>query len=91
MGGDCAASSARTPGKPRVDDRAVISGILHVLKTGCRRRDFPAAYGPPTAIYDRYNRSALRGIWQRLFERIAGAGPVSEELSIDSTHVKAYR
>src|SRR5271154_22572 len=24
------------PGKPRVDDRTVISGILHVLKTGCR-------------------------------------------------------
>ena len=23
-----------TPGKPRVDDRTVISGILHVLKTG---------------------------------------------------------
>ncbi len=22
------------PGKPRVDDRRVISGILHVLKTG---------------------------------------------------------
>jgi len=26
------------PGKPRVDDRTVISGILHVLKTGCRWR-----------------------------------------------------
>ena len=24
------------PGRPRVDDRRVISGILHVLKTGCR-------------------------------------------------------
>ena len=24
------------PGKPRVDDRRVVSGILHVLKTGCR-------------------------------------------------------
>ena len=36
------------PGKPRVDDRRVISGILHVLKTGCRWRDVPAAYGPAT-------------------------------------------
>lgn len=24
------------PGKPRVDDRRVISGILHILKTGGR-------------------------------------------------------
>ncbi len=29
------------PGKPRVDDRRVISGILHVLKVGCRWRDVP--------------------------------------------------
>jgi transposase len=35
------------PGKPRVDDHRVISGILHVLKTGCCWRDVPAAQGPP--------------------------------------------
>src|ERR1700726_3939856 len=42
------------PGKPRVDDRTVISGILHVLKTGCRWRDVPPAFGPPTTISNRY-------------------------------------
>lgn len=36
------------PGKPRVDDRRVISGILHVLKVGCRWQDTPSAYGPHT-------------------------------------------
>ena len=49
-------------GKPRVDDRRVISGILHVLKTGCRR-DCPAKYGPHTTIYNRYNRWSKRRIW----------------------------
>ena len=78
-------------GKPRVDDRTVISGILHVLKTGCRWRDTPAAYGPPTTIYNRYNRWSARGIWQRLFEKMAASGAVPDELSIDSTHVKAHR
>src|SRR5215216_3864506 len=38
------------PGKPRVDDRRVISGILHVLKVGCRWRDVPPEYGPATTI-----------------------------------------
>ena len=79
------------PGKPRVDDRVVISGILHVLKVGCRWRDVPSAYGPQTTIYNRYHRWARRGIWQRLYERMAAAGPVPEELSADSTHVKAHR
>lgn len=79
------------PGKPRVDDRTVISGILHVLKTGCRWRDLTAAYGPPTTIHNRYNRWSQRGIWQRLFEKVAAAGPVPSELSIDSSNVKAHR
>jgi transposase len=38
------------PGKPRVDDPTVISGLLHVLKTGCRWRDVPPVYGLPTTI-----------------------------------------
>src|ERR1700720_4548141 len=59
------------PGKPRGDDRTVISGILHVLKTGCRWRDVPPAYGPPTTIYNRYNRWSQRRVWQRIFEKMA--------------------
>ena len=79
------------PGKPRVDDRRVISGILHVLKTGCRWRDVPAEYGPPTTVYNRYHRWSQRRIWQGIFERMAATGPVPEELSLDSSHVKAHR
>ncbi len=79
------------PGKPRVDDRRVISGILHVLKTGCRWRDVPSDYGPPTTIYNRYHRWSQRRIWQRIFEKMAATGPVPEELSLDSSHVKAHR
>ena len=79
------------PGKPRVDDRVVISGILHVLKVGCRWRDVPSDYGPATTIYNRYHRWARRGIWQRIFEKVAANGPVPQELSIDSSHVKAHR
>ena len=79
------------PGKPRVDDRRVISGILHVLKTGCRWRDVPPEYGPATTIYNRYNRWSQRGLWQRLFEQIAASGDVRRELSLGSSHVKAHR
>ena len=31
-------------GKPRVDDRRVLSGILHVLRNGLRWQDAPAIY-----------------------------------------------
>ena len=35
------------PGARRVDDRRILSGILHVLRSGCRwRRDFPSRSSP---------------------------------------------
>ena len=50
------------------DDQRVISGILHVLKSGCRWCDCPAEYGPPTTIYNRFVRWAKRGVWERMFQ-----------------------
>ncbi len=79
------------PGARRVDDRRVISGIIHVLKMGGRWRDCPDAYGPHTTIYNRYNRWSRRGLWQRLFEQVSASGDLPAELSIDSSHVKAHR
>lgn len=79
------------PGKPRVDDRRVISGILHVLKTGCRWRDVPIEYGPPTTVYNRFNRWSQKRIWHRIFETMAAVGPVPDELTPGSSHVKAHR
>ena len=78
-------------GKDRVDDRRVISGILHVLKSGCRWCDCPPEYGPPTTIYNRFVRWAKRGVWERLFRKLAIRGRSTETQMIDSTHVKAHR
>jgi len=44
------------PGAHRKDDRRIISGIIHVLKVGCRWQDCPDCYGPATTIYNRFNR-----------------------------------
>ncbi len=79
------------PGKPRVDDRRVISGILHILKTGGRWRDVPKEYGPAKTVYDRYTRWARRGIWQRIFAKVASSGPIPDELALDSSVVRAHR
>jgi transposase len=79
------------PGKPQADDRRVISGILHMLKTGRRWRDVRPHYGPPTTVYNYSNRRSRRGLWQRLFETVAVVGEVPEELNPDSSHVKAHQ
>jgi transposase len=78
-------------GKERVDDRRVISGILHVLRSGCRWCDCPPEYGPPTTIYNRFARWAERGVWERLFRELADRGRSTEMQMIDATHIKAHR
>jgi transposase len=78
------------PGARRADDRRVISGIVHVLKVGCRWQDCPALYGPPTTVYNRFRRWAIRGLWRRLFEALVRVDP-GEVQSIDSTTAKAHR
>lgn len=78
------------PGARRVDDRRVLSGIVHVLRSGGRWKDCPAVYGPPTTIYNRFHRWARRGLWQRILHALAVAEPDDVHL-IDSTTAKAHR
>jgi transposase len=78
-------------GKARVDDRRVISGILHVLKSGCRWCDCPSEYGPTTTIYNRFVRWAKRGVWERMFHELSRRGRSTETQMIDSTHITAHR
>jgi transposase len=61
-------------GKARVDDRRVISGIVFVIKSGCRWCDCPPEYGPAKTIYNRFVRWAERGVWERLFRALARRG-----------------
>lgn len=79
------------PGAHRVDDRRVISGILHVLKVGCRWCDCPTDYGPSTTVYNRFNRWSRRGFWLKLLDALAESGAVARSSAIDSTYVKAQR
>ncbi len=80
-----------TRGVPRVDDRRVISGIIHVLKSGGRWADAPDVYGPRKTLYNRFVRWAAKGVWTDVFHALASAGGPPAELLIDSSAVKAHR
>ena len=80
-----------TRGKARVDDRRVISGIIHVLKSGGRWVDAPAAYGARKTLYNRFVRWAAKGVWIKLFQALAQAGGPPAHVLMDSSAVKAHR
>jgi transposase len=80
-----------TRGVARVDDRRVISGIIHVLKSGCRWADAPQGYGPRKTLYNRFVRWAAKGVWSDIFHALAEAGGQPAQVLIDSSAVKAHR
>ena len=78
-------------GARRVDDHRVISGIVHMLRSGARWRDCPPEYGPYTTVYNRFNRWSRQGVWLGIFEALTGQRPVFGTVAIDATHIKAHR
>jgi len=78
-------------GKPRVDDRRVISGIIHVLKRGLQWRDAPPDYGSHKTLYNRFIRWSEKGIFDKIFHALVEAQGIPEQLQIDATHLKAHR
>jgi putative transposase len=81
----------RSRGISRVDDRRVLSGILHVIRNGLRWRDAPAAYGPHKTLYNRFVRWSRGGVFSEIFATLTGDAGEPEVVMIDSTHLKAHR
>ena len=78
-------------GVPRVDDRRVISGIIHVIRNGLMWRDAPAAYGPHKTLYNRFIRWSRAGVFDRIFAALAATSATTDTVMIDATHLKAHR
>ena len=73
----------KSHGKPRVDDRRVLSGIIFINRNGLRRRDgenvnaigsrehADAACGPHKTLYNRWKRWSDKGIFARMMAGLA--------------------
>ena len=69
-------------GKPRVDDRRVLSGILFVGRGGLRWQDAPAVFGPHKTLHDRFARWSRLGVFARIFRDLAQPGADGDTLVI---------
>ena len=81
----------KSHGKPRVDDKRVLSGIIFINRNGLRWRDAPADYGPHKTLYSRWKRWSEKGIFARMLLELAGQSGGTDTLMIDATHLKAPR
>jgi transposase len=77
------------PGRSAKDNRLFINAVLWIARTGAPWRDLPERFGPWNSVFQRFNRWADRGVWQRIFE--AWKDPDLERLMLDSTVIRAHQ
>ena len=81
----------KSHGKPRVDDRRVLSGIVFVNRNGLRWCDAPKDYGPHKTLYNRWKRWGEKGIFLQMMEGLAATSADPKTVMIDATYLKAHR
>ena len=82
-------------GKPNLDHRTVVNGILWRLKTGAPWRDLPERYGKWQTVYSRFRRWQRAGVWARVLAALQATADARGELDwtlhfLDGTTVRAH-
>ena len=81
----------KSHGKPRVDDRRVLSGIIFINRNGLRWCDAPKEYGPAKTLYNRWKRWGDMGVFARMMEGLASEAATPKTVMIDATYLKPHR
>jgi len=80
------------PGDPGVtaDNRLFINAIFWMVRTGAPWRDLPERFGNWNSVFQRFNRWAKKGVWDRLMKAFADDADL-EWFIIDSTVIRAHQ
>ena len=79
-------------GRPPMNHRHRLDGILWICPTGAPWRDLPAAFGKRNSVWKQFRRWCESGVWDLLLQALADGGGTLDMLQmIDSTIVRANR
>lgn len=86
-------------GRPRVDDRACLTGLLYLLREGCTYRGLPCqelGCGSGATVWRRRQEWTQAGVWAEVHKRLLGhlgrAGEVDVSTVVaDSASVRAQK
>lgn len=78
-------------GRPVLNPRTVLNGIMWILKSGARWRDLPSRYGNWNSIYHKFRQWCECGLFERLLKIVNADANNSTLLEIDSTFCKVHQ
>ena len=62
-------------GRPNIDHRLILSGMLWIVRTGSSWRDLPEGFGSWETVRSRYDRWRTAGIWQQILDALKQDDP----------------
>ena len=83
-------------GRPPVDNRKIVNGILGILKTGSPWRELKESYGPWQTVYDRFYKWSRAGLWNRILRQLQSDFQSKVKIdwsmfSVDGSNVRAHK
>jgi len=72
------------------DNRLFVEAVIYRYRTGIPWRDLPTRFGNWNNVARRHRRWSQKGIWQKVFEQLAGDAD-NEYGQLDSTIVRAHQ
>ena len=87
----CLFEEPKKVGRPPLNPRMVLNGILWILRTGARWRDLPARYGNWNSIYHKFRQWCESGMFQLLLQSVTTDAAQSALLEMDSTFCKVHQ
>lgn len=83
-------------GRPNVEHRRIVNGILWGLRTGAPWRDLPERYGAWSTVASRFYRWREAGIWERIWAQVQSDADEQDEIDweihlLDGTVVRAHQ
>jgi transposase len=72
------------------DNRLFVDAVLYRYRAGIPWRDLPERFGDWKIVYQRFNRWAKSGVFERIFKHLASDHD-NEYMMIDATIVRAHQ
>ena len=82
-------------GRPYVDHRRILNGMLWVMRTGAPWRDMPERYGSWRTVYSRFRRWTQAGVFDRIEQQLQAEEDAKGNIdwsscALDGSYVKVH-
>jgi transposase len=77
------------PGGRAEDNRRFVNAVIWIARSGAPWRDLSERFGLWNSVFQRFNRWAKAGVWQRVMQTLQS--PDLQAILLDSTVIRAHQ